>query len=81
MNTVKTKTRRVVDAPALYRQIGQRMRKAREKADLSQGDIGVALGMTRANVSMLEKGAQRILVEHVYNVSLLLKRPIREFLP
>lgn len=75
------KTRRVVDAKALYREIGKRIRAARERAELSQGELGVALGMTRANVSMLEHGAQRILVEHVYNVALLLNRGPREFLP
>lgn len=78
---IKTKTRRVIDTQALYRDIGKRIRRAREAAALSQGQVGIALGMTRANVSMMEQGAQRILVEHVYNLALLLEKPVRAFLP
>lgn len=75
------KTRHVVDTPALYREVGRRIRVARERAGLSQGQLGIALGMTRANVSLLESGGQRVLLEHVYNAALFLDRPAREFLP
>jgi transcriptional regulator with XRE-family HTH domain len=75
------KTRRVIDAKALYREIGKRIRAVREQAGLSQGELGVALGMTRANVSMLEQGSQRVLVEHVYNVALLVGQSAKDLLP
>lgn len=75
------KTRRVIDAKALYREIGKRIRAARERAELSQEELGVALGMTRANVSNLEKGQTRILIEHVYNTALFLGRKTGELLP
>lgn len=74
-------TRRVVDAQALYRDIGRRMKDARTRAKLSQDAVGVAIGMTRANVANLESGKTRILLEHVYNVALLVGRPVRELLP
>lgn len=80
---VKTKvhTRRVVDVPALYRDVGGRLRQARQRAKLTQEDVGIVLGMTRSNVANLEAGKTRILLEHVYNVALLVGRQARELLP
>ena len=75
------RTRRVIDSKALYREIGKRIRAARERSELSQGELGVALGMTRANVSMLEQGGQRVLLEHVYNVALLVGCDVKKLLP
>lgn len=81
--TIKTKTltRRVVDTSALYQTIGKRIRAAREDKGLSQAEIGLALGMTRANVANLEAGKTRILLEHIYNVALLLNQPVQGLLP
>lgn len=80
---LKTKvlTRQVVDVAALYVDIGARMRKAREHAGWSQEQIGVALGMARANVANLEAGRSRIMLDHIYNVSLALGVSVRELLP
>lgn len=74
-------TRRVVDRSALYREIGKKMRRVRERAGLSQETVGIALGMTRANVSSLEAGKTRILLEHIYNAAMAMKVPASEFLP
>ena len=78
---MRIRTVRVVDAQALYVGIGKAIRSARESRRMSQGQVAVALGMTRANVSNLEAGRSRVLLEHVYNVALLLDVPIRSLLP
>lgn len=78
---VKTKTRRVVDMQALYTSIGRNLKQAREKAGVSQRDVGMALGMSRANVANMEAGTMRILLEHVYNAALLFNVPLRRLLP
>lgn len=78
---LRTVTRRVIDMPSLYRSIGRKMRAARQKAGLSQADVALALGVTRANIANLEAGKTRILLDHLYNLSLLVKRPVRVFLP
>ena len=76
VRTVKT-----VDVAALYSAIGRAMKSARESRRMSQEQVGLALGMTRANVANLEAGRGRILVEHIYNAALFLKVPIRKLLP
>lgn len=81
MLKTKTVTRRVVDMPALYRQIGARMRLHREKRGMTQQDVGLVLNMTRANVANLERGGTRILLEHVYNAALLFRVPAARLLP
>lgn len=80
---MKTVTRRIttVDVISLYVDIGQRMREAREKAGLSQEQIGMQLGMTRANVANLEAGKTAILMPHVYNLALALEIPLSRLLP
>lgn len=74
-------TRRVVDVASLYRDIGAKLRHHRERAKCSQEQLGIALGMTRANVANLEAGKTRILLEHIYNAALTLKIDVRELLP
>jgi transcriptional regulator with XRE-family HTH domain len=81
--TVKTKklTREVVDVLALYKDVGGRLRAARIRAGVSQEQVSLALGMTRANVSNLEAGRSRVQLEHIYNAALLFGRPVKELLP
>lgn len=78
---IKTLTRRVVDVPALYRDIGKRLRQARTRKRITQEAMALSLGMTRANVANLEGGKTRILLEHVYNVALVVGCNVRELLP
>ena len=77
----KTLTRRVVDMEALYREIGRRMRAVREQRGLSQQHVGIALGVTRANIANLESGAHRILLEHIYNAAMVFNVPVSKLLP
>jgi len=77
----KVRTVRTVDTPSLYLTIGQAMKEAREAAGMSQEQVGLALGMTRANMSNLESGRSAILLPHVYNLAMLLDLPIHRLLP
>jgi len=81
MFKTKTLIRRVVDSKALYRDIGRLIRRARERRKMSQEELASAIGVSRANLCNMEKGNQRILLEHVYNIALHLKRPVRGLLP
>ena len=80
---LKTKIvmRRVVDPAALYADIGRRMRLARERAGVTQREVGFAIGMSGANVANLEAGKTRILLDHIYNAALLLDIPVQKLLP
>lgn len=78
---VKIQTRRVVDQQALYREVGKRIQQQRKAARMSQDELAVALGLTRVACSNLERGANRILLEHVYNAALLFGVSPSRFLP
>ena len=78
---MKFKTVRVVDTISLNREVGSNIRRARETAKLSQAQLGVHLGMTRASVSNIELGSHAIMLSHVYNVAMLLGIPISRLLP
>lgn len=58
-----------MDAVKLSKAIAVRMKAAREKANLSQAQLGSILGMTRGGVANIEAGGQRVLIEHVYNTA------------
>ena len=83
MQAMKTMTRKVtiVDPISLYVDVGQRMKEAREKAGLTQEQVGLSLGMTRANVANLEGGKSAILLTHLYNLAMCLDVPLSRFLP
>jgi transcriptional regulator with XRE-family HTH domain len=80
---MKLITRRVtiVDPESLYVAVGERMREARDKSGLTQEQIGIQLGMTRANVANLEAGKTAIMLQHVYNLALYLEIPVSRLLP
>ncbi|MFE6127493.1 helix-turn-helix domain-containing protein [Streptomyces sp. NPDC056437] len=46
----------------LYRSLGQQVREARLARGATQADLAMAVGLTRASVTNLELGAQRIQV-------------------
>lgn len=48
-----------------YYELGQRLRKARRNAGLSQTELAHHLGMTRGNVACMETGRQAIPARHL----------------
>jgi transcriptional regulator with XRE-family HTH domain len=70
-----------VDTKAMYSEIGKRLRMVRNRKSMSQQQVGIALGVTRAAIANIEAGNHRILLEHIYNAALLFNVPARELLP
>lgn len=53
----------------LYRNLGQQVREARLARGVTQGALAIAVGLTRASVTNLEGGAQRLQVHTLIAVS------------
>ena len=83
---MKIKMKRVthwtIDSRALYKEIGRRMKAARNKRGMTGGDAAKALGMSRTNLANIE-GAYptRVLLDHLYNAAVLYGCNVRSFLP
>lgn len=54
----------MVDDISLRRQLGDRLRQAREKAGLSQVDLANKAGFSRGHISFLETGKRRITLDN-----------------
>jgi transcriptional regulator with XRE-family HTH domain len=52
----------------LYRQLGREVAKRREALGLTQAQVAVQLGLTRASLANLENGRQRILVHQLFRL-------------
>jgi len=79
---MKVIRRYAVDERALYKEIGRRMKAARNKAGLTGLEAALALGMSRTNLANIE-GAYptRVLLDHIYNAAVLYNCSVRSLLP
>lgn len=50
-----------------YRDVGRRIAERRAALGLTQGELAPLVGMTRASLSNIERGAQRFLVNTLYD--------------
>ena len=66
---------------ALYGAIGGRIRQYRERSGLTQGDLAVKTGLSRASITQFESGHQRLPLESIYAVAAVLCVAIAEVLP
>ena len=64
------------------RQICQRVRQARERSEprLSQEEVAVKLGLTKAGYGHYEREAQPFSVDQLFKLSTILRKPISWFL-
>lgn len=70
------------DAPeTLYKLIGERLAHLREERAVTQEDLGMFAGLTRASVANIEKGRQRVLVHQLYHFAGFLRVSLEELLP
>lgn len=60
-------------------QFGDRIKKAREKKNLTQEDVGKRLGIGRAAYSNIENGHSLVSVEHLVKLVNILEQPIIYF--
>lgn len=72
-----TKRKNVV---ILAREIGRRLKAARENERLTQEEIATALGIGRAAYANIETGRSLLTVEHLIKLPKILKQPVTYFL-
>lgn len=65
----------------IYRRIGELIRAAREKAGLTQEELGQRIGLTRTSITNIENGRQNIQVHTLYSIASVLDTSPHAFLP
>jgi transcriptional regulator with XRE-family HTH domain len=70
-----------LEASVLYEEIGSGIKAARVKAGLSQEVLGDKVGLTRASISNLEAGRQKVPVHTLYEIASTLAVEIHDLLP
>ncbi len=71
------------EADLFYATLGQRIRERRERASLTQAQLGAQLvpPVTRASIANVEAGKQRLLAHSLAQVAQLLRVPLEELVP
>ena len=64
-----------------YRELGRRIREAREKSHLTQEALAVKVSLTRTSVTNIEKGRQQLLVHTLVDISNALNVAPESLLP
>ena len=64
----------------IYKNIGQRIQKAREEAGLSQEELSSRLGYTQAALSNYELGKRRLYLANIEQIANELNKPLNYFL-
>lgn len=70
-----------VDIQQYYRVLGQRVRAARHAAGQTQEELGARLGLSRASVTNLEAGRQRVPVHTLAQAAATLQLNIAALIP
>jgi transcriptional regulator with XRE-family HTH domain len=65
----------------VYKLLGERLARLREKFGVTQEELGYFAGLTRASIANIEKGRQRVLVHQLYEFAESLHVPLVELLP
>lgn len=60
---------------AVLRELGTKVKSARNKAGVTQGELARKLKTTRSTISRIEKGEQNLTVEYIIKVARALGRP------
>jgi transcriptional regulator with XRE-family HTH domain len=64
-----------------YRALGERVRRARESARLSQGRLADFVGLSRSSIANIEAGRQPIYVDALVRVARQLETPVSKLIP
>jgi transcriptional regulator with XRE-family HTH domain len=67
-------------AAMIYRDIGKRLQRAREEAQMSQEELAGLLGITQAALSNYELGKRRLYLQNLEQIASILNKPIAYFL-
>lgn len=63
------------------REVGKKLRLVRRRSEMSQGELGAALGLSHSAISLIEKGESQLSVEHLWKLPRILNCRISELLP
>lgn len=63
----------------VYKEIGERIRRARESRELSQYDLARILGYTQTAINYYEKGKRKIGIDDIQRLAVVLNKPIEYF--
>lgn len=66
---------------SLYKEIGQRVKKARRRKGLSQDDLADHIGLSRSSISNIENGNHSVLVHVLYDMAKALEISTVDLLP
>lgn len=66
---------------AFYMHVGEKVRFQRKKANMDQETLASHLNLSRTTVINIEKGRQRLSLEHAWLAAKILGIPIEELLP
>jgi transcriptional regulator with XRE-family HTH domain len=69
-----------IDSEEAWRELGERLREAREYVGLSQEAVAAALGIPRPSVSGMETGKRKVSTIELQELARLYKRPYSYFL-
>src|SRR5262245_26441909 len=64
----------------LARQIGKRLKEARQEAQLTQEEAGNALGIGRAGYANIETGRSLLTIDHLIKLPNIFHKPVAFFL-
>ncbi len=69
------------DVARLYEVLGQRVRQVRERQQLKQEDLATRVGMSRATITQVENGQQKVHLQSLYLIAAALGAAIADILP
>jgi DNA-binding XRE family transcriptional regulator len=70
-----------IQTDEIYEYIGLMIKIYRKKRGLNQGELGKKIGVSRTSIINIEKGNQRIPLEKLYAMAIVLKCQVRQLIP
>jgi transcriptional regulator with XRE-family HTH domain len=64
-----------------YRELGERLRRARQSARLSQGRLADSVGMSRSSIANIERGRQPVYIHALVGIAKELQTPVLNLIP
>jgi transcriptional regulator with XRE-family HTH domain len=74
-------THNQMEAPNLYKEVGNLIRRQRRALDLTQAKLAETLGISRGALANIETGRQHILLHQMYRFAAALNLSVHEILP
>jgi transcriptional regulator with XRE-family HTH domain len=70
-----------MDSRDLYGRVGALIKNQRRSRGLSQQELAITLGMSRASLANIETGRQSLLLHHLYSIAASLEINIADLMP